>query len=221
MFGLDRFTSIFRDTAWRGTTAESGQLPPEAAAPDTALAISPRWIKVVVILLFGLCLSGFLTDIFLLNRYLPSHAWLRASEPYVTIFGVATALMLAALGVLGLKRQALATGRHRKGFELTFILAFGLFLFYIPTVDLLRRGIPGMFALALGERVQHTYFIEDTDQRGDKRCRRPIKIRDMPFMTSLCEMPQEFRAQLHPGMSVVFVGKGTWMGLFVEDFRKP
>lgn len=191
MFGLDRFTSIFRDAARQGTSAEIGQLPPEAAAPNPSLAPPPGWIKVLVFLLFGLCLSGFLADIFLLDRYLPSYMWLQASEPYVTIIGVAAALVSVAIGFQGFKRQALVTGRRRSGLELTFILAFGLFLFYIPTVDLLRRGVPGMIALALGERVEHPYFVEDPDQRGDKFCRRPIKIRDMPFKTVLCEMPSE------------------------------
>lgn len=193
----------------------------EPSKHEDALDVAPNWIKLLVALTFVLWVVGVFATLFFFKRYLPSHTWLEAIEPFATIFGAVAALTCTVLAFLGFQSEERRTGQRKNRFFLAFTLIFCVFLFYFPTVDLLRRGIPALIAVAWGERVEHPFVIADADERGTKWCHRPIELRGMPTMTELCEMPSEFRDQLHPGMPIIFIGTGTWMGLFVEDFRKP
>ncbi len=193
----------------------------EPSKHENAFDVAPNWIKLLVALIFVLWVVGVFATLFFLKRYLPSHIWLETIEPFATIFSAVAALTCTVLVFLGFLSEERRTGQRKNRFFLAFTLIFSVFLFYLPTVDLLRRGIPAMIAVAWGERVEHPFVIADPGERSTKWCHQPIELRGMPAMTELCEMPQEFRSQLHSGMSVVFIGKGTWMGLFVEDFRKP
>ncbi|MBL9047092.1 MAG: hypothetical protein JNK34_07240 [Tabrizicola sp.] len=223
MFGLGNIINFF--SGWfrsdSASVSDSDSTLQEGGQVGRTLASLPRLFRILLAAVFILWVLGFIEKFIFFKHYLPSHAWLQVIEPYATIFGTTVALVCTLCAFLGFKDEERRTGKHRDGFVLACKLLFGAFLFYIPTVDLVRRGVPAMIAVALGDRVEHPYVVEDVEKFGSKGCRRSINLRNMPMMTSLCSMPSEFRAQMHPGMSVIFIGKGTWMGLFVEDFRKP
>ncbi len=196
-----------------------------AATPPTphehTIGSAPRWIKYLVVLVFLLWAVGAFADIYFFKRYLPSHVWLETIEPFATILGAVTALICTLCVFLGFRDEERRTGKRTNDVFSIIILIVMVFVLYFPTANLFRRGLPAMIASAWGDQVEHPFVIGDVDDRDRKHCHRPIVLRDMPVTTTLCEMPSEFRAQLQPGMSVVFIGKGTWMGLFVEDFRIP
>lgn len=108
----------------------------------------------------------------------------------------------------------------------SFILLGSIFIvvsIYVPTTGLLRHGIPAMIAVGWGEQVEHSFFVLDPDlpHHGRGRCDREIVLHDMPLLTALCNLPPAFHESLRPQTDVIFIGQGTSMGLFVEDFREP
>jgi hypothetical protein len=160
------------------------------------------------------------------KNYLPSHVWLEAIEPFATILGATVALTFFVLVFIGMRVQKHQTGKSRNDFVVAGILIVSLLAGYFPTADLLNRGIPGLVALAFGDRVEHQFVIsgmENDPERWKYRsgCRRKIEFLETPFPAQLCGVPPEFYDEFDPGMPVIFAGRGTWMGLFVEDFQKP
>lgn len=191
-------------------------------------AARPRWFRMLAALVlvlgalvFLIFFVGFIADVFFVKRYLPSRVWLETIEPLATIVGAAVALAGTSFFILGFLIERRRPEKRTNDVFAILAMIVMVFVLYFPTASLVRHGLPAMIAVACGDRVEHPFVIGDVDDRGGKNCHRPIVLRDMPVTTTLCEMPQEFRAQLHPGMSVIFIGKGTWMGLFVEDFRIP
>ena len=164
---------------------------------------------------------GVIADIFFVKRYLPSRVWLETIEPSATIIGAAVALAGTSFLLLGILVEKRRPEKRTNDVFSIVVLIVMVFVLYFPTANLFRRGLPAIIASASGDRVEHPFVIGDVDDRDRKPCHRPIELRDMPVKTTLCEMPQEFRDQLQVGMPVIFIGKGTWMGLFVEDFRIP
>jgi hypothetical protein len=183
------------------------------------LSDGPRWLRIAAAGMFLMWILGTMSFI-ALPRYLPSHAWLQSSEPYITLLSSLAAVLCCYLVLIGLRVQGRASGKRGNPVLQAALLIFGLFLFQYPIADLMRRGVPALVALAAGDRVEHAFTVGRADG-GSKGCRRKVELDDMPFMTRLCAMPDSLRQQLAPGMPVVFIGTGTWMGLFVEDLRKP
>lgn len=201
---------------------------PEPAQRAGDLGARPRRFRLLGVLVLVLGALVFLTwfvgviaDGFFVKRYLPSRVWLETIEPFATIAGAAVALAGTSFLFLGFLIERRRPEKRMNDVFAILVLIVIVFLFYFLTANLFRRGLPAIIASGWGDRVEHPFVIGDVDDRSEKNCLRPIELRDMPVRTRLCEMPSEFRDQLHPGMPVIFIGKGTWMGLFVEDFRKP
>lgn len=202
--------------------------PTDQAHHADDFGVRPPWFRILAALVlvlgalvFLVFLVGIIADLLFVDRYLPSRVWLETMEPFAMMVGATVALSGTSFLFLGfLVEKRRPESRMNDVIAIVVLIAM-VFLLYFLTANLIRRGLPAMIAVAWGEAVEHPFVIDDVDVRDRKNCHRPIVLRDMPVTTTLCEMPQEFRAQLHPGMSVVFVGKGPWMGLFVEDFRKP
>lgn len=193
----------------------------EATPKENSWASAPGWTKMLTLLVLVPFFVGAFAELFFDKRYVPSRDWLESIEPFATIIGAIAALTSTFLVLRGLVNEDRRTRQIMTRVFAPLVLLMTMFLFYHLTTNLIRRGFPAMIAVAWGDAVEHPFLIGDVDDRGGKNCHRPIELRDMPVRTKLCEMPQEFRDQLHPGMPVIFIGKGTWMGLFVEDFRKP
>lgn len=184
-----------------------------------SLSDGPRWLRAVSAVVFLMWILGGVSFL-ALPRYQPSQAWLQSSEPHVTLLSSLAAVLCCYLVNINLRHQDRVSGKPGNRAARAALLIFGLFLFQYPIADLMRRGVPAVVALAAGERVEHAFIIDRADG-GGKGCRRQVELRDMPFTTRLCAIPEAMRRQLVPGRPVVFIGTGTWMGLFVEDLRKP
>lgn len=170
----------------------------------------------------GILWIVWVTTVLCFLRYVPSHQWLQAIEPYYTVIVTAAVVITAVFLFLSFQTGTLQRAQRQNESTVIAILVIP-FLVYFPSAEFMRRGIPAMIAVGWGEQVEHQFYVLDPDKRhhGRTRCRREIVLRDMNFTTMLCNMPSAFHDQLQAGTSVVFIGKGTWMGLFVEDFRKP
>lgn len=145
-------------------------------------------------------------ELLISGTYVPSHEWLEASRPAVyalwMVWGVAVFVILVRSNT-DVSRGALYT-------------VVAIALFFAPIGNLVRASIPALIANAYGEDVQHVYKVVRTNGFGGIRCRTPVELEGLPFMTKLCDVGNEFRAKLSPGQTATFGGKGTWMGLYVE-----
>lgn len=178
-----------------------------------------RSAKAYLPYIYGIIYFGFYYLSFL-SGYVPSRAWLQISEPYVTIFVAALSLVGTAFVYPGARTGGSRSRRYKLRWVHVSAVLFAVMIYFM-TVDVFRRAFPSLIAIAWGDRVELPFVIDRADDGGSRYCHRPIVLRDMPVRTKLCEMPQEFLDQLHPGMPAIFIGTGTWMGLFVEDFRIP
>lgn len=186
----------------------------------------PRWFLFLYAVICIPWVLGVSLTLLFHKNYLPSHVWLEAIEPFATILGATVALTFFVLVFLGWRLQKHRTGKSMNDFVVAGILILSLPAGYLPTADLLNRGIPGLVALAFGDRVEHQFVISwmqnDPERwRYKNGCRRQVHFRETTFFTQLCGVPPEFYEEFDPGMPVIFAGNGTWMGLFVDGYRKP
>lgn len=179
--------------------------PPPSKA-NWASGLRP-WLAWSVGLVGLLLIPAGILDIALTNSgYLPSAEWLQVSRPAVyalwLVWGVAILFVV---------------GRSGASAAVRLLVAFGCLTLFAPSVgDLVRSGIPALFATISGTEVQHKYRILRAGRSSTKFCRTPVEVEGMPFMTMLCGVGNEFRSHLSPGQTVIFGGKGTWMGLYVD-----
>ncbi|WP_123876546.1 hypothetical protein [Fuscovulum blasticum] len=199
----------------------AGQVDHEAelACATTAAQTGPtRRRQIVAALLSSLIAVACLLKITISGRYLPSHEWLRVSN--LPAYGLGAVWCFSTVYLMFQANY----GEDRKSAEAASpakfaFMVFGTALFSIIVVDLVRCEFPALIAAVIGGSVEHSYVVVRADERSDKFCRHPIKLKGMPLMKKLCGMPPEFRNQLSARMEVTFIGKGTWMGLYVRDMR--
>ncbi|MCB6179857.1 hypothetical protein LHP98_17180 [Rhodobacter sp. Har01] len=150
------------------------------------------------------------------GHYLPSEDWLRFSRP------AAYTLVSVSFVVIFLVGARVSKHTDASAYvDGIFVAGLLVGLFYAPMADLVHKNIPALLAAASGSEVKHSYKVITADRPSDKWCRSPIELEGMPFMTRLCGTGEDFRAHLSPGQTVVFGGKGTWMGLYVEYMLPP
>lgn len=145
------------------------------------------------------------------GNYLPSEEWLRFSRPAAYAL-VGTSFVVTALFGARISKHNDANA-YVDGIFIAAILGG---LFYAPTADLVHKNIPAVLGAVFGSEVRHSYQVISANGQSDKWCRSPVELEGMPFMTELCGKGDEFRSRLYPGQSVIFVGTGTWMGLYVD-----
>ncbi|MGL4235061.1 hypothetical protein [Tabrizicola sp.] len=180
----------------------------------------PLWVKVLGYLTFFFPLVGAALSLFMLRNYLPSQDWLQTSAPIAMVCGAVTALLCALAVSTGFRYQAQETGKAIGPVTRFIVVLGGMFLVYLSVGELVHRGVPAVLAMSYGTTVEHDYIVERTSEQGSRRCRRAVYVEGPSLSSRLCDMPFRFTEELAPAMPVTFIGKGTSMGLFVEDFRK-
>ncbi|MBS1168389.1 MAG: hypothetical protein H6R00_4414 [Proteobacteria bacterium] len=99
-------------------------------------------------------------------------------------------------------------------------LIVSILIFGIAGHQLVTTKIPMAAALLSGKIVDINYTVESPDYIKTKFFNSPISLADMPtYNNVLCDLPAEFRQQLHPGSEIVVTGRGTSWGLFVRSAR--
>ena len=91
---------------------------------------------------------------------------------------------------------------------------------FVPATKRVTVSAPTPVAAIAGERVGHRY-VGESARRNVMLCKNAIESEGMRFMTRLCGLPPEVTARLYPGTFVTFAGRGTWMGLCVDDVVAP
>ena len=185
----------------------SGSNPPSPPPTERASWFTglPKWITASVALIGLLFIPAGILDLLTSGTYVPSHEWLKASRPAVyalwMVWGGAVFVILVR-----------SNTSFSKGAAYSVV---AIALFFAPLGNLVRTSIPALVANAYGADVQHVYKVVRANGFGGKRCRTPVELEGLPFMTKLCDVGNDFRAKLSPGQTVTFGGKGTWMGLYV------
>lgn len=184
--------------------ANASPNPPRSKA--TWASGLPRWLIWLVVFFGLLFIPAAILELSISGRYLPSVEWLQASRPAVyalwLFWGLAILLLIGTAEASYAKR--------------VFVVVGAITIFSPSVGNIVRSNIPALIATISGTDVQHSYEVIRSNGPNDKLCRTPVELTDMPFMTKLCDVGNDFRAQLTPGQTVVFGGKGTWMGLYVE-----
>jgi hypothetical protein len=81
-------------------------------------------------------------------------------------------------------------------------------------------GAPLLYASLAGQPTELSYVVETAARYGDRKCRNPVELQGLPFLTDrLCGLPEEFTKGLRPGDTVIVSGNGTPLGLFVASAR--
>jgi len=202
----------------------SYQYTPPHRRPSGHAVSRPLWIKLVSYLIFMPAIFGAAASLLLLRNYLASPEWLAASASYRQVCGGLAALLVAFAVSAGMRYQAMETGKATSP-VMRFILVLAIMPFlYFLSDEVMRRGVPAVIAMNFGSPVEHSYVVKRTSEKGPgsryRKCDRAVYLEETA-VGRLCDMPFRFMEELSEGMPVVLIGKGTSMGLFVEDFRKP
>ncbi len=95
------------------------------------------------------------------------------------------------------------------------IWLFAPLLGTVNAAGLFVQTIPLTAALLLGGQVGIIHTVQSLP-RDDGKCRKPIQL---VGIERLCGYPDKLRAQLAPGMRIVVIGRGTWMGVIPRDVQ--
>jgi len=91
----------------------------------------------------------------------------------------------------------------------------GLLLGAVTGGLLVNRTVPGIAALAFGQQVGNLHVV-DSLPRYERKCSNPILLLGGE---KLCGYPEELRAKMAPGMRIVVIGRGTWMGVIPREIE--
>ena len=175
-----------------------------------------RWWKLPAISAFAVVVLLSATPVFLARfgfHYLPSAEWVAQSHSGATVLGWATLVGATWLTLQGARKQ----DPDGLGFKWVLIIPFGAFMYYWMGYVSVTVGAPLAIQLVSGKPVALSYEIEDLDRRGDGKCRRPIKLKGLPFaFDELCGVQQAVREKLLPGEKITVTGQGTRFGLLPE-----
>lgn len=164
---------------------------------------------------------GFIS-VFRQGRWLPTQAWLEASNTVaiaVWVGWIPFTLIIYLLGVRPKRMWKDPDDRVEEIAKRVFLaLVPGLVLYPFVT-GVVRTGFPAVHAAFRGEQVSHEFVVRYVGYGGGKICAGNVDLRDMPLLVYLCGVPDELRKQLRPGMKVIVSGKGSWMGVAPEQLR--
>jgi|GEM_PF-2957154 len=81
---------------------------------------------------------------------------------------------------------------------------------------LLLQTIPALAAVLVGQRSGIVHIVRSLPERWVK-CRKPVELVTGEM---ICNLSDEVRSRLAPGMEIVVIGRGTWIGV-IPDHVEP
>ena len=178
-----------------------------------------RWLWGLFILLPFLL---FLHSVFQGGGWLPTQEWLKWSRPIAVLTGltcVAVVLYICFTPRPVPSPQETKIEGENHVARRAFVACLAGLALYWGGSTFVRQGVPALYARFSDAEVSHSFVMESVNRANSRYCRKSVKLKDMPFMAFLCDVPVAFRKQLHPGMTLIVSGKGSWMGVKPRQLR--
>lgn len=151
-------------------------------------------------------------------RFLPSTGWVQDHWHIATAVGI----VFSGVGLFVTDRglRLLDIDDMPGPIGCTFIFIAMFVLNFSLGKDLVLLGAPIFYAMAAGEQTELLYVVERAEGFSDRKCRRKIELKNMPFFFDrLCDLPKEFRDTLSPGQTIIVTGHGSSAGVFPSSAR--
>lgn len=164
----------------------------------------------------------FAYSVFQGGSWLPTQEWLRWSRPIAVLTGLACAALALPAWILPSPippSHATITSGENHVAKRVLAACLASFALYWGGATFVRLGVPALHARFSDAEVSHSFVVETVGPTNSRYCRQSVKLKDMPFMALLCDVPEEFRKQLRPGMTLIITGKGSWMGVKPHQLR--
>ena len=182
---------------------------------ETPFTRLPKWMRWSLILWLVLGLFPVLSAAFGFP-ILPSPEWAAQTRILAILSGLAMAILLTMGVEIGLEINARKTGQIKKIAVILFAPLMGLFIGSFAV----SSAMPMLAALATGADVEIRYTVAKVTARNSRRCRNPITLEDLPFMSGrLCGFSADFTRSIARGDAVFVTGRGTAWGVFPQSAR--
>lgn len=171
---------------------------------------------------FKIGLSGFLLFAFLFlpygfapHQFLPSAAYVESVKYYALLTAAVSAMLGITLMAYLPRYPKKETSLQRFVSVVLVPIAFAAFGHMFVTTT-----IPLYVAFLCGEETSMTFAVASLEHTGGKSCKTSVRLAGMRTLNDkLCDLPPDFQQQLTSGSEIVVTGRGTRMGLFVENAR--
>lgn len=105
------------------------------------------------------------------------------------------------------------SGRMESGVVLVCFLGLFSWVFFtysIPVVASVLTGSPQVFFVTVAA-------IEDPRKFQDGKCINEVRFLETATFFGMCRLPSDLAQDLEPGDTVRLSGRGTWMGIWVDE----
>jgi len=151
-----------------------------------------------------LIVVSFLMSVFV--RTVMSLSWVALISGWVPVSVIASMLLGGAVIFVAPVRP------KRPVVTLVAALMFGAFSGSL----LLLHTIPALVAVLVGQRAGIVQIVRSLPERRGK-CRNPVELATGEL---ICDLSDEVRSRLTPGMEIIVIGRGTWIGV-IPDHVEP
>ncbi len=153
-------------------------------------------------------------------QYVPSPFWVEKGNLIGLSVGLIAATLVIVLMMLTGKRRTEEYLSDLSWLKSVAVTLFGVFMVFAIGRESIISGFPMLYTIFLGEKVAHQFVVAKADSYSDRKCPNKIELRDMPIMSGdLCGLPNTFRDTLKTGSRIVVSGRGTALGVYVENVR--
>jgi len=149
--------------------------------------------------------------------FLPSVAWVNQSHAAAMLVGAIAAVASVWAGLKGLEMS----GREHGPLRILLMFFVSPIFGYGFGYNGVTTGGPMLVAILAGHEVEVTFTVADVSMSSSSKCRNPIEIDELPFLSDrLCGYPEEVRKTLAPGARIAIKGRGSEWGVFAGQVRR-
>lgn len=155
-------------------------------------------------------LLGFVSSVVVIgSNFIPSAEWLARTNPLRVIVGSLSAALFVWIvwkGGAGMSKLKRVLG-----------VIVGPFLGYFMGGSILFIW-PLLLPVIAGDVVALPFKVHGLADRLGKNCYSAVKLEDTPFLVGqVCNVPDDIRSRLSPGIGVFVRGWGTRLGVYAHD----
>lgn len=163
------------------------------------------------LILLCFCLTFLPLFVVMLSRFVPMHLSLRGQAQSLDWSMKLTIPFMLCWGMLVWLGRQPGVGLGKRILIWLFVPLMG----FVNAVGLTAQIIPATAALLAGRQIGIIDTVESLP-RHESRCRNAILL---VGTERLCGYPDALRAKLAPGMRILVIGRGTWMGVIRRDVQ--
>lgn len=168
--------------------------------------------KLRVFIVFFVCswlLLGFVSSAVVVgSNFIPSAEWLAWTSPLRVIVGSLSAALFVWIFWKGA-----GVSKHKR----VIGVIVGPFMGYFMASNILFIW-PLLLPLIAGHEVALPFTVHGLADRLGKNCYSAVILEDTPFLIGqVCNVPDDVRSRLSPGIGVFVRGWGTRLGVYAHD----